>query len=193
MGFRLTRPSLVLLASAFLTTAVLQPPVARAATITVINNDDPGEGFNDPTPRAPVGGNSGTTLGAQRLIAFQRAADIWGGLLASAVTIRVSATFDPLSCTATSAVLGSAGPNAIFRDFSGAPVPATWYPVALANALHGSDLDPGGVDISARFNSALGSTCPFPRSWYYGLDGNAGIDSTSSRCSCTSLVMGWGS
>jgi hypothetical protein len=156
--------------------AVVASPVVQAATLTVVNNDGPGEGFNDPTPKAPVGGNNGTTLGAQRLIAFQHAADIWGGLIASAVTIRVGATFDPLSCNASSAVLGSAGAASVFRDFAGALAAATWYPGALANALNGSDLDPGGVDISAQFNSAFGTTCPFPRGWYYGLDGNAGSD-----------------
>ena len=50
----------------------------------------------------------------------------------------------------------------------------TWYPVALANALAGSDIDPGGDDIDATFNSSIGTTCPFPSVWYYGLDGNAG-------------------
>ena len=45
-----------------------------AATITILNNDAAGVGFNDATPAAPVGGNSGTTLGQQRLIAFQAAA-----------------------------------------------------------------------------------------------------------------------
>jgi hypothetical protein len=154
-------------------TPVFASAVAHAATVTVINNDGPDEGFNDPTPASPVGGNSGTTLGAQRLIAFQRAADIWGALLDSAVKIRVNATFDPQACSATSAVLGSAGPTTAVRDFAGAPVPATWYPIALANALHGSDLD-AGADINAQFNSAFGTTCPFPNSWYYGLDGNAG-------------------
>ena len=38
-----------------------------AATITIVNGDPAGVGFNDPTPVAPVGGNTGTTLGAQRL------------------------------------------------------------------------------------------------------------------------------
>ena len=151
-------------------------PIAQAATFTVINNDGPGEGFNDPAPRAPVGGNTGTTLGAQRLIAFQRAADIWGALLNSAVTIRVNATFDTLTCNASGAVLGSAGPSNAFRDFTGALLPATWYPIALANVLHGSDLDPAAADIDAQFNSAVGTTCPFPKGWYYGLDGNAGGD-----------------
>ncbi len=163
---------IVLLASAFFGIAVFASSVVHAATLVVINNDGPGEGFNDPTARAPVGGNTGTTLGAQRLIAFQRAADIWGGLLSSPVTIRIGATFDPLTCSATSAILGSAGPTNAFRDFSGAPVGSTYYPVALANALNGSDLDPGVDDITARFNSAIGTTCAFASVWYYGLDAN---------------------
>jgi hypothetical protein len=153
--------------------AVVSPPAARAATFVVINNDGPGEGFNDPTPVNPVGGNTGTTLGAQRLIAFQRATAIWGALLSSAVTIRVTASFDPLACNSTSAILGSAGPVSFFRDFGGVPLGSTWYPSALANALHGSDLD-GSNDIVAQFNSSFGTTCAFPRGWYYGLDGNAG-------------------
>ena len=40
-----------------------------AATITIVNANEPGVGFNDPTPALPVGGNNGTTLGQQRLIA----------------------------------------------------------------------------------------------------------------------------
>ena len=37
----------------------LSIPGARdaGAKITIVNNDGPGEGFNDPTPVAPVGGN----------------------------------------------------------------------------------------------------------------------------------------
>ena len=159
-----------LVISAFLGMAAVASPVADAATVTVVNNDSPGEGFNDPTVTAPVGGNAGTTLGQQRLIAFQRAADIWGGLLRSLVTIRVGATFDPLPCNATGAILGSAGANEAFRDFTGALVPTTWYLGALANALHGSDLNAAVDDIAAQFNSSIGTTCAFPNVWYYGLD-----------------------
>jgi Cep192 domain 4 len=144
--------------------------VADAATIVAVNHDGAGEGFNDPTPLAPVGGNPGTTRGAQRLNAFQHAAEIWGALLASSVTIRVGANFDPQSCSATSAVLGSAGATQVFRDFAGAIEPGTWYPSALANALHGSDLDAQSDDVQATFNSAIGTTCAFPSVWYYGLD-----------------------
>src|SRR5215813_9388612 len=159
-----------LLASAFLATLAAGSPAAHAATFIIVNNDGPGEGFNDPTPATPVGGNTGATIGAQRLIAFQRAADIWGARLASAVTIRVRAQFDPLTCNATAAVLGSAGPVNFFRDFTGAPVANTWYPSALANALRGADLDPAD-DISATFNSNLGAPgCLTGSGWYYGLD-----------------------
>jgi hypothetical protein len=47
-------------------------------TITIQNADSGTTGFNDPTPVAPVGGNDGTTIGQQRLNAFQFAASIWG-------------------------------------------------------------------------------------------------------------------
>jgi hypothetical protein len=171
MGSCRTRPSLVLLAWLFGMVAFAFS-IAEAATVVVINNDGPGEGFNDPSPRAPVGGNPGTTLGAQRLNAFQWAADVWGARLDSAVTIRINATFDALACNESAAVLGSAGPVTAVRDFAGAPLPATWYPIALANARNGSDLD-AGVDVVAQFNSTVGTTCPFPKGWYYGLDGDA--------------------
>ncbi len=142
---------------------------ASAAVITVVNMDGPGEGLNDPTAVAAVGGNAGTTLGEQRLVAFQHAADIWAARLSSAVEIEIEATFDPLSCDATLATLGAAGPTTVHRDFPGAPVASRYYPQALANSLAGSDLDPQ-PDVFAFFNSSLGTTCAFPNVWYYGLD-----------------------
>jgi len=147
---------------------------APAAIVTIVNMDGAGEGFNDPTPLAPVGGNTGTTRGAQRLIAFQYAADLWGAVLKSDVEIRVAAQFDPLPCSAGSAVLGQAGPKTLFHDFVGAPVANTYYAVALANSLAGMDLDPGNDDITATFNSVIGAGCAFAKTWYYGLDGGAG-------------------
>ena len=48
---------------------------AQAATVIVNNINDPGEGFNDSTPASPVAGNPATTIGSQRLAAFQAAAD----------------------------------------------------------------------------------------------------------------------
>src|SRR5258708_39090257 len=121
-----------------LSAIVLRPDLARAAaTIVILNTDAPNVGFNDPTPAAPVGGNPGTTLGQQRLNAFQAAATIWGATLTSSTTITIGATWAHLSCTSTTAVLGSAGTVELFSDFPGAPFPATWYNGALANKLSG--------------------------------------------------------
>jgi hypothetical protein len=147
------------------------------ATITVINRDRAGEGFNDPSPTEPVGGNLGTTLGEQRLIVFQRAAEMWADVVDSGVEIRVGATFDPLPCGAAAVTLGVAGPNNLFSDFAGAPRPHTFYGDALADSLAGRDLCPPGTcadsdDVTAVFNSVLGTSgCTFPP-WYMGLDGN---------------------
>jgi uncharacterized repeat protein (TIGR01451 family) len=146
-----------------------------AATITIVNADPPGVGFNDSTPAAPVGGNTGTTLGQQRLNAFQAAAAKWGATVSSSVSIRITAVWTGLTCTATSAVLGSAGPTEVWRDFSNAPVANHWYGKALANALSGSDLDSTTADISANFNINLGNTgCLTGIHFYLGLDNNHG-------------------
>jgi len=162
-----------LLAAAILATS----PIARAATFQLINLDSPGEGFNDTTPVAPVGGNPGTTLGQQRLNVFQTACNIWGTYLQSNVTIRVQANFDPLTpCDATSGVLGSAGTLTLAADFPGA-VPNTLYSIALANKLSGTDLSPSNNDIQARFNSSVdNSTCLGTSGWYYGYDNENGTD-----------------
>src|SRR5262245_8455137 len=103
----------------------------QAATITIVNNDGVGEGFNDPAARAPVGGNPGLTLGDQRLFVFQHAASIWGSLLQSTVVILARSQFNPQTCTPTSATLGSAGPVTIHANFAGAPVANHWYHAAL--------------------------------------------------------------
>src|SRR4029077_7646548 len=93
------------------------PSAFGAATIVIQNNDAAKVGFNDPTPVAPVGGNPGTTLGQQRLNAFQFSANIWGATLTSNVPITVKANWISLSCTPTSAVLGQAGVHSILSNF----------------------------------------------------------------------------
>ncbi len=49
-----------------------QPGLSRSPAATPAPN-----GFNDPTPVAPVGGNPGTTLGEQRLNVYRYVAGIW--------------------------------------------------------------------------------------------------------------------
>ena len=163
---------------------IIASATASAAKIELINIDPPGVGFNDPTPATPIGGNSGTTLGEQRLNAYQRALDLWGSVLKSKVPVEVVGSFSafpPELCAGN--VLAQAGALQIFANFPNAPKQDTWYGVALANALAGEDLAPGqlgpedgyaGADIVAQFNGGIGALDCIPgSSWYYGLDNNA--------------------
>lgn len=179
-----------------LAAAAALPAQGWAANVVVVNGDPAGTGFNDPTPATPVGGNPGTTRGQQALNVFQAAADAWGKRLQSDQTISVYATFEPLTCTPTSAVLGSAGTLYITRDDPAAPggkglTPGTWYHAALAEKLTKTDLisvatvPPGFLpfEIRARFNSELGKPGCLDANggtgWYFGLDNQqpaTGID-----------------
>ena len=156
---------------------------ASAVSFNIINRDGPAEGLNDLTAVVPVGGNSGTTLGAQRLEALQYAAGLWGARLTSSVPIDVDAWFDPHPCDVSGATIGTWGPTFWHRDFAHAPVPVTWYPTALANKLADADLCPGGgscgtgSEIELSFTSSIdGGGCAAPFHWYYGLDANPAAD-----------------
>jgi PA domain len=152
---------------------------ALAANFVLVNIDAPNVGFNDPTPATPVGGNAGTTVGEQRLIAYSRALKLWGSILKSDAPITVLGSFAPRTCTPTSGVLASAGAWNVFANFPNAPLTNHWYHSALVNALAGVDIYPGddiidGADIVAFFNGNLGTaTCLTTSSWYYGLDNKA--------------------
>jgi len=148
--------------------------ITRAsANVVIVSTDGAGEGINDTTARTPVGGNTGTTLGAQRLICMETAARFWSDRLVSTVDINVSVNWTSLTCSAGSVTLGSASANTVHSFGSGAPFLNTWYHQALANKIAGSDLS-GQSDLSANFNTALDESCAFPNDWYYGLDGNFG-------------------
>lgn len=153
-------------------------PAALAAELVIVSGDaGTGLGLEDPTPKAPEGLNPGTTLGQQRTIAYQFAADLWGAVLRSDATIFVGASFQPLACTPTSGTLGSAGTTFVFADFTPGIQPNTWYPSALSDSLAGSDLNPGFIDINSRFNGDIGvnPNCLTGADWYYGLDGNTPV------------------
>jgi hypothetical protein len=154
---------------------------ASAANIVVLSDDPAGTGLFDPTPAAPVGGNPGTTIGAQRAFVYLFSAARWGATVESDVDIFVLASFRPLACTATAGTLGSAGASFVHANFTNAPVAEVWYPTALADALAGVDLVPGNFDISSSFNSSIDNpaaepTCLTGRNWYYGIDHNGGTD-----------------
>lgn len=167
------------LLAAFIATCLAIP--AAQASIIPVNEDPDGVGLNDPTARAPEGGNPGTTVGEQRRIVYQFAADLWGSTITTDIDVKVAASFAALTCDATSAVLGSAGTYWISYD-ENFPVPGGWYHQALANQLAGrniiaedspDDYATAPYEILSQFNSNLGqSNCLAGSGWYYGLDGN---------------------
>ena len=199
-------PSLLISAWLLLfATELLAPQSARTTTITIVNLDGAGEGFNDtsaPDPASTAGDNSGmprgalvATLGGQRQIAAQFAADIWADLLSSNVPILINAKFDPpnpnppdplipadslnrLNCDAARPVIATGDANTFHGAFKvaagkDAPLKDTWYPQALANSIAGVDLDSLRSDIRVYFNSSVGTADCLPNNgWYYGLDGN---------------------
>ena len=144
-----------------------------ASGIQIVNADGAGEGFNDTTAVTATGGNTATTLGAQRLAVFNRAADILNATFDIAVTVNVNSSFDLLYCDTNSATLGSAG--AADYEFINDGSEWTVYADALANQLQGSDVTPAATEINAQFNSGIGNPgCLQSSGWYLGFDDPAG-------------------
>ena len=92
---------------------------------------------------------------------FEAAADIWAHTIQSDVPITIEACWADLGSVST---LGYSGGGPLHANFSGATQSNTWYVGSLANALHGSDLDPSSFDMHITYNRYY--------SWYYGTDGN---------------------
>jgi hypothetical protein len=83
--------------------------------------------------------------------AMRFAADIWGSYLDSEVPIRVDIDWRD---EGDERLLASAGPGTIFRSFSTTIDPDIWYPVALAEAIVGEELnEPDEPDINVVVNS----------------------------------------
>ena len=119
----------------------------------------------------------------QAKVAFQAAVSIWQTQIHSTVPIDVTADWSNLTAQyGDNTILGAAGPTDFVANFTNAPQQGVFYPVALANAIAGSDqlpanicnTDPNnpngsGAEISASFNSDQSA-------WYYGTDGHPGIN-----------------
>jgi hypothetical protein len=93
--------------------------------------------------------------------AFNAAAAVWANKLQSSVPITIQACWANLGNVGT---LAYAAPDELWRNFTGAPMSNIWYAVALANALHGSDINTSSPDIHATVNNYY--------TWYTGTDGN---------------------
>jgi hypothetical protein len=145
---------------------------ARAEISVNITYLDPaGTGFYDPTPRAAIDGNSGTTLGEQRRNAFEAAIYHWSKLLNGAIPVNIRATW----ISQGTGTLASARPLDFYRDWNGVPVSGRFYPATLANELAGYDIDPATDEIEVMCNpdwdNGINSGKGDAREWYYGTDG----------------------
>lgn len=96
---------------------------------------------------------------APAINAFEYAVSIWESYIVSPVPITVDAEFKNLGPN----ILGGAGPANFFLNVTNEPIPNTWYPAAIANALVGFDIKPGEPEIDSVFSSTF--------NWYYGIDG----------------------
>ena len=93
--------------------------------------------------------------------AFEYAVSIWEGLISSPVTIHVKATWMEME----GAVFAHTE-SAVYKDFEGAYIPSTFYPLPLAEKMAGKELNnPGDPDIIMEVNSKQ-------ENFYYGTDGN---------------------
>ena len=110
-------------------------------------------------PSAPTGGASFDILWlesgscepppSEAVTALNYAADLWGTWISSTVPISVT-VYWMLSPSGGDA-LGTGMPARYISNFSGAPLVNTAYPIALANALNGSDLYPTLGDMTLQF------------------------------------------
>ncbi len=85
------------------------------------------------------------------VMALNYAAELWGTWLSSTVPIEVAACWTPNFSSGDA--LGTGMPTEYVRNFAGAPLMDTAYPIALANALNDSDLNPADVDMTLQFKS----------------------------------------
>ena len=117
------RRAVVLAAAALLVSTL---PLG-AAQINILNLDGAGEGLNDPTAVAPVGGNPGVTRGQQILNVYNAAAAFWGNLIESDVAINIEQPNDAPDLTMTI----PAGLVAAARASWGMAMPTPAMPCAL--------------------------------------------------------------
>ena len=87
----------------------------------------------------------------EAVTALEYAAALWGTWISSSVPIEATACWT--TNLGSGDALGTGMPTEYVRNFSGAPLVNTYYPIALANALGGSDLNPARADIKLEFKS----------------------------------------
>ena len=164
----------------------LREPAPPMHSICVLQTDGIDRGESRPQPAGRLGkaastatvlvtysDSEGEPWPTEATDAFAYAAQVWESVLVSSVPIKVRAGWSDLGPCQSGAMLGSGGPLLVWRDFSGAALSATWYPDALADAMHGSSMNSNLVepDVVVDLNRNCddpGATYP----WYFGTDAN---------------------
>ena len=135
------------------------------------------------------------TFPEQAKAALNDAAAILKTLIASPVDIRIEACWTTFSDSST---LGTASTIYISRDFPNAPQPGIYYPVALANALSGTDRVPASVCTGAA-TPRPASNCDditvaygngYLSSFYFPTDGNPGSKTDFETVVLNGLIHG---
>jgi hypothetical protein len=169
-------------------TTYAQPQVASIA----VDFNNPGTGANDvcdiapwtdPTPATPVGGNPGTTIGAQRRNALTYAVQQITQGLQPPVPVTIRACWDSIGGDSMSATIAHASPATFLLDepdFGGYVLPQryTWYAITEAvrqggasqcGLIGGACGGANNEEIEATFNSDIGSPDVIGgRAFYYG-------------------------
>ena len=181
------------------TTATLTATTSAAAQVVPIAVDFSNPGtqsdpcdiapWTDATAAAPVGGNPGTTIGAQRQNALKYAVQQITNQLQPPVPITIHACWEALGGTANKAVIANASPTTFLVDepyYGGYVLPQryTWYAITEAVRQGGASQcgliggPCGGSDdeeIKATFNADIGSpTVIGGEPFYYGYTPSAG-------------------
>lgn len=163
-------------------TATLSDTVPEGVPIEVVFNDaSDGCGiteWSNPASRAPVNGNPGSTLGAQRQAAIIEAVRLIRSAIKSDLPVRLQACWSNLG-TGNSITLAQAGPRTLLADEPWLPMANTWYSIAAATKLGGArscgllgGACAGTFDIRATFNDQV-DTATVPSDFYYGFTANS--------------------
>ncbi|UTA66795.1 T9SS type A sorting domain-containing protein [Emticicia sp. 21SJ11W-3] len=105
--------------------------------------------------------------------AYEKAMSIWAGYLYSSQPIRIKATWTALN----TGVLAVTGSTRIYKNFTGAPYTNLWYPVAMAEAISGRNLNDDEFEIEMKLNNGV--------NWSFNTDGRA----SAGRFDFTTVVL----
>jgi hypothetical protein len=152
-------------------------------------------GWNDPSPRTPVRGNSGTTLGEQRRNGVIEAVRLISEQLRPSAPIRVQACWDTFPFSSNGGVLASAGPRFVILDDPGRGIASPY--LDNRHTLHfsptaghqagttlcrylGGDCGTAPADIRATFNLAVDNASNTNQRYDYGITPPTGDSSNPS-------------